>query len=229
MKPETKDNPRKAVHHLRCVVCGRTFASEFDEELRAYKVFHTKPGRENEASCEDRFYMELMRVYSYLHQMQNSVTISEMVRNFEWLGFVMMKKEMLRWCMERGYLGVDNLYRIETPPQIVDEFSELFESVHLLDEEKFEMAAELLKESLKVMIEHGELHSVPGDEIPIKEIDLDRGPSLLFEKLDTSGVVLKREKKEGMITVRRTGARDIEKRMSAASNTMERRRLDRMD
>ena len=210
------------------MVCGRSYGSAYDEELRAYKVFHTEPEPNKPVTCEDRFFKELLRIYLYLADLENSITISHLIQHFDWLDLVLMKKEMLKWCMERGYLSVDNLLRIEIPTRIVDECTEIFTFVNLTDEEKIARAIAMLKEALDNLIKRGELKPVEPEEIPIKDEEPEPPPSTLFDKIDTSTVELKRDKK-GMATAKRTGAHEIDKRVSAGSRTMERRRLEQKE
>jgi hypothetical protein len=71
-----------------------------------------------------------------------------------------------------------------------------------------------------------ELEPVASSEMPFKQDSLQLGDSRLFDNIDTNQVSLKREK-PGMVTRNRTGAQDIDKRVSCPTNSMERRRMNR--
>ncbi len=222
---KTSVKPQKK--HVRCVVCGRDFNSEYDETLKAYPIYHSiRPKKMNEP-CEDRFFKALLRIYLYLHELDNSVPISKLVKEFEWLGLVLMKKEMLKWCLDRGYLYVDNLMRIEIPAQVVDTCSEIFDTSNLNDPENIECAVEVIKAALKCLMD--ELEPVPPDRIPIKQYEeLDLGESTLYENIDTSNVEL-REDRPGMVTSKRTGAKQMDVRVHTGESTRERKRREQQE
>ncbi|RJP33412.1 MAG: hypothetical protein C4527_04515 [Candidatus Omnitrophota bacterium] len=220
-KIEAKKKNKK---HIRCVVCGRDFGSDYDDNIKAYPIYHTiKPKKLNEP-CEDRFYKALLRIYLYLHEMQNSVPISRLVNDLEWLGLVLMKKDMLKWCLDRGYLYVDNLMRIEIPSEIENTCGEIFDNSNLNDPEVIERAVEMIKAALKCLTDS--LKPVSPDRIPIKQFqELELGESKLYDNIDTSDVQLRSEK-DGMVTARRTGANRVEVRIKSGESTRERQRLE---
>ncbi len=216
---------KKQKKHTRCAVCGRDFSAEYDETLKAFPIYHSDTPKKMNEPCENRFYKALLRVYMYLHEVQNSVPISKLVNDFEWLGLVLMKKEMIFWCMDRGYLYVDNLMRVDLPTQVGETCKNIFESTQLNDPHSVEKAVEMLKAALQCLL--GELDSVPYDKIPVKQVEeLDLGESTLFDNINTS-TVQKRSEKEGMVTARRTGAKKVHTRAHSAESSRERKRLEK--
>ena len=121
-------------------------------------------------------------------------------------------------------LNLDNLKRIEIPETVDDTFSNLFNTINLNDEQKLTEAINVLKVALRCMKD--ELKPVPPEDIPVAEEKFDRGPSRLFDNIDTSQIKQPTDKR-GMITTTHTGARDIDKRVTAGVNTLARKRLER--
>lgn len=209
--------------HLRCVICGRIFGSVYDESINAHPVYHPLGFRNNRFDCEDIFYNELLNLYRYIHVRGDSVPIRELYHDYHWDSKILMKKEMLEWCVAKGYFYMDNLKRMDVPPPIRDACKEIFSHDQLENPMNVQHALELLKSALKCF--NNDLVTVHEDEIPIQVERIDRGESTLFHRIDTSKVLLKRDK-PGMATADCSGAREIEKRISCASGSMERRRLD---
>ncbi len=211
-------------HHIRCAVCGKSCVSVYDEDLKAFPIYHTQQASGLNYKCEDRFYEALLRIYTFLHKQNQSMSMNDLVNRFQWLDLVIMRKEMLAWCMNRGFLTVDGLKRVEIPSSVENNLSNLFESTNLDDPDNVEVAVEIVKGALRNLNE--DLEPVPHNEMPIKTVELDLGDSTIFENIDTRKVPLKRDEKKGMVTASRTGADDLERRSSTASSTMARRRLE---
>lgn len=224
MKPIPKKN-EQSHKHMRCVVCGNSFAATFDAATKKFRPFHIEKPKDDLPPCEDKAYEQLLHLLTYLHSLHNSVTITHLVFEYDWQPFLSKKKDFLQWCLETGYLTIDNFSRIEIPGKVAEEGEDLFEISNLEHEDKLKAAVELLKQLLKRMVEEGGVEPVPPEDIPIKQGELEQGPSLLYKNIDTSDVELKTDK-PGMATAGRTGAREVNKRMSTASTSMERKRLD---
>jgi len=220
-QPDIKKKDRQ---HLRCVVCGKNVCSLYDETLRAFPIYHLKDeSNPKKPCCEDRFFEALLRIYVYLHKQSNTISINELIVHFDWLDLMMMKKEMVTWCLARGYLSVDNLKRISIPPPVDDSCKNLFESIRLDDPKSLQMALVILKGALEALLV--DLKPVPADKMPIEKPEVNLGESTLYDNIDTSNVELKSEKK-GMATADMTGAKELEKRFSIPSAEKERKRLD---
>ena len=206
--------------HLRCVSCGKTFGSVFDEKISAYPVFHPSgidPG------CELNVFEELLRIYRFIREKEKSISMKQILKEFPWLGKIVMKKEMVHWCLRLGYLSVDNFGRIDIPAPIKNACMETFAEANLDDPENKEAAINVLQAALSCF--KGDLKPVPEDRIPMNKMEIpDLGPSALFGKIDTSNVQL-RSDRAGMVTAGSTGAMEIDMRVSSASNSRERNRL----
>lgn len=136
--------------HIRCAVCGKTFKSYYDERLEAHPVYHPLQSNMKEyESCEHRFYKSLLRIYLFLNHTPNSVPMGVLLNDFDWLGNMLMKKEMISWCLGRGYLALDNLSRIKLPGEIEDPLKEIFSRYKLEDDESVTEAIEMLKAALR--------------------------------------------------------------------------------
>ncbi len=211
--------------HMPCVICGGTFAATYDAGFKEFKPFHLVAPKEEMPPCEDRVYEQLLRLLTYLHSLNNSVTIAHLIFEYEWEEYVAKKKDYLEWCLRVGYLTIDNFKRIEIPGRVQEEGEDLFESTNLEREDKLKEAVEILKQLLKRMIAEGELEPVETAGMFTKQGELEQGPSKLYQNIDTNDVKLKRNK-PGMTTAGRTGAKEVEKRISTASTTRERQRLE---
>lgn len=221
--PKKKDPTHK---HMRCVVCEASFAASYDPATKKFRPYHGIPPKEDMEPCEDLAFEQLLRILTYLHSLQNSVTITHLIFEYKWEPFIAKKKDFLQWCLETGYLTIDNFKRIEIPGRLAEEGDELFETTNLDEESNIERAVAMLKLLLKQMAEEGELEPVPENEIPIQQVELEQGPSKLYKNIDTKDVSLKSDK-GGMVTAGTSGAREINKRMSTASGTMERKRMEK--
>ena len=107
--------------HLRCVICGHRYAAKYDQMFRNFPVYH--PVLKHQVptdSCEHIFYRTLLRVYEYIHQQQKSVTLTNLINEFDWHNDVLMKRDMLTWSISVGYLALDNLRRIIIPEPLYD-------------------------------------------------------------------------------------------------------------
>jgi hypothetical protein len=222
LPPKKKDPTHK---HMRCVICETSFAASYDPATKKFRPYHLVPPKDDMEPCEDYAFEQLLRILMYLHSLQNSVTITHLVFEYKWEEYIGKKKDFLQWCLEAGYLTIDNFKRIEIPGRVAEEGEDLFETTNLDQEENIKRAVAMLKHLLQQMAEEGGLEPVPENEIPIQQGELDQGPSKLYKNIDTNNVELKSDK-GGMVTAGTTGAREVNKRMSTASGTMERKRLE---
>ena len=211
---------------IRCVVCARNFSSVFDEELRTFPIYHDKHDRRgcenSDNPCEHYFYRELLRIYLYLHEVGESITMTQLINHFSWLDLVRLKKDMVQWCLSIGYLGLDSLKRISLPFAVKNSLTDFFASIDPNNNNELNEAVELLKMALLCL--QGDLVDIPQKEMPIEEPVLDLGESALYQNLDTSDVELRRNR-DGMVTAPITNAADVRRRMTTTRLVMERRRL----
>lgn len=214
------DFQKSQKRHHRCVACGKTFSTLFDEKLNTFPIFHPASV---DPLCEMEVFGELLRIYMYIQEKDGSISMKQVITEFPWLGKIMMKKEMVHWCLQLGYLTVDSLGRIEVPGPVRETCLATFESMNLNDPEVREAAIHALQAALSCF--QGELVPVPEENIPMYSETLDRGSSTLYDKIDMSKVKLRRER-EGMVTAAATGAREIDIRTSSARSSRERRRLE---
>jgi len=206
---------------LRCSVCGKDFSSEYDEELKAFPLYHPALENPKKNPCEDRFYRALLLIYIYLHRHPISVPMSKLVQEINWQGLILMKKEMLHWCLCRGYLTVDNLKRVIIPARVADACNDVFSTANLDDPKYMDVAVVMLKETLRKLVH--ELEPVSTEQIPIKTLDLDLGETTLFDKIDTSSVVLQSEKNKGIVSIHRVESDDVEPSISTLRTTLAKR------
>lgn len=159
---------RKAqIRHLRCVVCGHIYASQYDEGICAFPIYHPILKQQKEVdSCEHHFYKTLLRIYQFIHRYSASVPISRVMGDFNWQERVLMKKEMLSWCLSRGFLGIDSLSRIMIPPPLYETCQDLFTKTNLEKEELFQEAVAMLQGAIKVL--KNRFEPVPFEHMPFK-------------------------------------------------------------
>lgn len=199
--------------HLKCAVCDKSCASEYDAEIKAYPVYHTK--KDYPAyDCEEKFYRILMGIYKFLLGHELSVPVNIILSEVSALNDIDQKKEMLTWFLARGYLQVDELHRIDIPRIILHEFEELFTEDALSNLDKRVEASEWIQKKLRLMRE--ELHPVTPDRMPFKQNELKLGKSTLFDNIDISKVELRRDK--------RKDSGDTAARTSSFRSSIDRRR-----
>lgn len=182
--------------HLKCVVCEKSFGAEYDAEIKAFPVYHTEREFPN-YDCEDTFYRVLLGIYKYLMEQEFSVPANMFLSEIAALKDIVLKKEMVTWCLSLGYLQVDGLQRIDIPQVIREEFNESFTNESLQNMDSRQGASDWIKTKLRALKE--DLHPVTPDKIPFKQGELKHGDSTLFDKIDTSKVVLNRDKRKGFI------------------------------
>lgn len=200
---------RSQKKHIWCVVCGKEFAGEFVEEYKAFPAFHPTLVQANPESCEDRFYHTLLMIYRYLHELDSSQPMTHFLRDWNWPAEIRMKKEMLQWCLCRGFLSLDSLNRIEIPPPIRNVVSELFTTLSLNNPVNQLRAMQVLKEMLARL--QDELTPVELAKI-IEQTRMPETKSMVPEPPEEPEeiveVVLENEKKDRKITTQRKNVRD---------------------
>ncbi len=212
--------------HTRCVICGHMFAGRYDESIEGFPCYHPVQFQKRRLDCEDLLYREILRIYYYVHQKGESVTVKQTLSEFDWNRKITMKKEMMQWCFRQGYFHLDNLNRIEVPPPVEDVCLELFRHANLDDPEYIAYATELLKAALRCFAK--DLEKAAEEQLPIRTLysEQEEPPPPLD---NPPPIPTPRREPPGMVTASRTGAREMEKRRHCASRTMERRRLDEKD
>ncbi len=137
---------KRQINHYRCVVCGKSFGARYDENLGNFPVYHPLSPEENlYESCEHRFFKTILRIYMHLHKLHSSVTMNSLLNEFDWLGHILMKKELISWSLKQGYFTLDNLSRIKIPEEIEDSCKDIFTKGNLKDPKFMEEAIDMLK------------------------------------------------------------------------------------
>lgn len=198
--------------HVRCVMCGHGLTSEYETQIDAFPIYHTaKTGR---PFCEVDFYSTLVRIYLHIHHQGSSISISALIHDLDWVEPIQLKKEMVTWCLGRGYLAMDSLKRIEVPPPVAEACLEMFEMRQLQSFDGRAHAVEILSAALKCV--KNELHPVAQEDMPLKYDTPDHG-----SVEDIEGEVEPAEDEPGMHTTEQTGASDYNKRTSSVQQSIE--------
>lgn len=178
--------------HLKCVVCEKMFGSYYNPSIRAYSIFH--PQKEYpDTLCEDLFYQAMVRLYRFLLESEHTVPVSEADAKLKEWGEIQLRKDMLCWCLARGYFSVDGLLRLEIPEVVSDELEESLSVINMRREDDVRWAACLTERALQALA--GSLHPVPLDRMPFKQGELNLGESTLYVNIDTSNIQLKGPKR----------------------------------
>ncbi len=205
-------------YHLQCVVCGSNFGSKYDPEIKAYPIYHP-PTMKNREYCEENFYKTLLRIYLFLLEFEHTVPVTQLIEEFDWQNDVIMQKDMISWCLVKGFLSVDGLKRIEIPSPIQKHFKGLFEILDLNDTETIPECVNKFSKELKKIYE--ELTPIDMDKMPFKQSELNLGESTLFDNIDTSKVELRSDKRG--ITNPRVKDSLLERRLSSTRLTKEKK------
>lgn len=199
-------------HHLKCIVCDKSFGAEYDPVLKAYPIYHPR-GLISGVCCEDIFYRTLMGVYQFLMGSELSVPANQLLKEASALNDITQKKDFVTWCLARGFLEVDGLHRIDIPHVILEEFERSFSDDALLHLADRDGAVEWIQNKLRFLRE--DLRPVTPDRMPFKQSELKLGETTLFDNIDTSKVELKRDRKDSS---------ESSGRASSLRSTLERRR-----
>lgn len=192
---------RSSCMHLVCVVCGKGFSSTFNEELNMYPLYHPKKSDNSGGECEAQFYEALLSIYECLHSQETSIQIPQLMNAVKW-GNVQLRREMLMWCLNQGFLSVDTLKRIIVPPVIDDITKELFSTDNLSDPDFALKAIDYLKSTFVVFKD--QLQGTSLEKEP-EEREPDKVDERLEEQLD------ERRKISRMFTVDVSGVEDRNK------------------
>ncbi|MGI6455676.1 MAG: hypothetical protein ACOX5R_08630 [bacterium] len=187
--------------HLRCVICGHRYAAKYDQMFRNFPVYH--PVLKHQVptdSCEHIFYRTLLRVYEYIHQQQKSVTLTNLINEFDWHNDVLMKRDMLTWSISVGYLALDNLRRIIIPEPLYDIANDIFAFLDWDNDYTVQKAVDMLRCALLCYYE--ELERVDQKDM-IDPVNTEKEPKkVCAESTETET----KPPKSAMVTVERTGA-----------------------
>ena len=144
-----KNYIKSQVKHHRCVICAKTFGSHFDKTINTFPVYHTSSVNKNVITCENVFFNEILRMYWFLHETGESMSMKKVIEDFEWSTCISMKKEMIEWCIGQGYFKLDSIHRLQVPEIVLDECSELFCNLSSNDYDKIENAVALIRGALR--------------------------------------------------------------------------------
>ncbi len=164
---------RSSKMHMICVVCGKGFSSVYNEELAMYPLYHPKKDNNLGESCESKFYDGLLSIYECLHGQETSIQIPKLMSSVKW-GDIQLRKEMLLWCLNQGFLGVDTMKRIVVPPIIDDITKELFSTENLAESNFAQKATDYLKSAFKVFKDDLESSSIEEEQENREEDEVDR-------------------------------------------------------
>lgn len=179
------------IKHIRCVICGRTFGAQYDEFLKTYPAYHPQSEYQRVLVCENDFYKELLRLYRYIHQSGDSKTVRNVLDDYHWSSIIAMRKEMLEWCIRRGFFQLDSLKRLLVPPPIEDACKDLFSRLDLDDPEMLQSALDLLRAALRCF--NTDLTKPDEEEIPIQVAPMLRGESNFQDNVDPSNIELQND------------------------------------
>lgn len=140
---------KKQKRHVRCVVCGHGFSSAYDPLSRTFPVYH--PLRDEKQQCENHFFKALLAIYTFIHRCNISVSTNTLLENLDWRTTIMMKKELVSWCVDRGYLATDKLNRLTVPEAVNQNCQKVFENLDWNNQSQVEQAIELLKAAFEVL------------------------------------------------------------------------------
>jgi hypothetical protein len=186
------------IKHIRCVICARTFGAQYDEILKTYPIYHPHSEFRRVLVCENDFYKELLRLYRFIHQSGESKTVRNVMDDYPWSSIVAMRKEMLEWCIRRGFFLLNNLKRLQVPPAIEDACKDLFAQLDLDDPDRMQNALDLLRAALRCFTP--DLEKPDDEELPMQVVPMLRGESTLYDRIDTSNVELLSDR-NGMATL----------------------------
>ncbi|MEW6234516.1 MAG: hypothetical protein AB1656_03950 [Candidatus Omnitrophota bacterium] len=172
MPPVESASPQK---HMNCVVCGKGFNSVYNEELDIYPIYHPAKPDSPVRSCEAIFYDKLLLIYQHLHGQNTSQQVQSIIGDIDW-GSFQLRKEMLMWCLSRGYLALDNLKRIIVPPAVDDLCKDLFAANRLSDSSFLGEAMDYIKSAFRVLRKELKPSSLEPDFDRLKSAEKDQGP-----------------------------------------------------
>lgn len=156
--------------HLNCVICGKGFNAEFDPVLNLFPVYHPREDCPSEASsCENRFYENLVQIYKCLHESDTSFQMNDLISKVKW-GPIQMKRELIGFCLNQGYLNLDIMQRIIPQEAVKDLCDEVFESQNLANPENLQRAIHYMHDAIRILKDNLQ---APVIEQPPEELDKD--------------------------------------------------------
>lgn len=168
MQSLLQDIPGGTKHNM-CHVCGKGFNAIYDEDLRLYPVYCSGEVIKPNTQCELEFFGALLRLYNFIHQENQSVPVNKIARTTAFQEKVKMRKDMVVWCLGRGFLALDKLQRVVVPPPVDEIAKDIFATHNLNDKHSLEDAVEMLKAAFAVVKD--KLVLVSDDEMPIQHED----------------------------------------------------------
>jgi hypothetical protein len=136
---------------MNCVICGKGFNAEFDPVLNLYPVYHATEDCPNEmVSCEARFYENLVQIYKCLHESDLSFQMNDLISKVKW-GPIQMKRELIGFCLNQGYLDLDIMQRIIPQEAVTDLCNEVFESHNLENPENLKRAINYMHDAIRFL------------------------------------------------------------------------------
>ena len=137
--------------HVNCVICGKGFNAEFDPILNLYPVYHPREDCPSEAaSCESRFYESLVQIYKCLHDSETSFQMNDLISKVKW-GPIQMKRELVGFCLNQGYLNLDIMQRMIPQEAVSDLCNEVFESHSLTNPENVQRAIHYMHDAIRFL------------------------------------------------------------------------------
>lgn len=197
--------------HACCVMCGHGFTTEYEPQVDAFPVYHT--AKTGKPFCEVDFFSTLIRIYLHIHHEGKSIAISALVHDMDWVEPIQLKKEMITWCLGRGYLAMDSLKRIEVPPPVAEACLEMFETRQLQSFDGRAHAVEILSAALKCT--KAELKPVAQEDMPFKYDTPD------FGRIDATPLHDEEDEDPGMHTTDQTGASDFNNRSTRVQQAID--------
>lgn len=163
-----QDIPGGTKHQI-CYVCGKGFNVVYDETLRLYPVYCCGDFIKPNSNCEIEFYGALLRLYNYIHQEDQSIPVNKMARTTAFQERIKMRKDMVVWCLGRGFLALDKLQRVIVPPAVDEIARDIFATHNLNDKNSLTKAVEMIKAAFAVLKD--KLIPVSEDNMPIQYDD----------------------------------------------------------
>ncbi len=135
---------------MKCVVCGEGFNAVFDEKLNIFPIYHPQKDNSDSPNCETQFFTTLLSIYKCLHSQDTSIQLPLLMKKVDW-GIILMRKEMILWSLQRGYLTLDDFQRILVPPALDGICNDLFTTNKLTGNGSVLQAIEYLKSAYRVL------------------------------------------------------------------------------
>ncbi len=155
--------------HQTCMVCGKGFNATYDGSLRVYPVYCSGDFVKTDVRCEFEFFGAILRIYNYIHQEEQSIPVNKIARAPVFQERIKMRKDMIVWCLGRGFLALDKLQRVIVPPAVDEISKDIFATHNLHDPKSQEEAVEMLKAAFACVKD--QLKSVSEGDMPVQYDD----------------------------------------------------------